>query len=436
MAGLLVFLLLSAQAAPAPTAEEIQKAREELRDQLRDQYARVQPEQRRTLARKFLTVAETETQAARRSALLLEAADLALEAGDAPDAAAALEALARGPGRWPALRFRVLDLQDRKDKAGLPAEAWMGLVGEALDEDDYALAQKAADKAEAAAGRRKDPAVLDQAKALKEQARSLLKEAKGLEDSFLRLKEAPEDPVASDAVGRFLCFTRDLWPRGLPYLARGTDPALRAAAQADLASALPAGDLWWDWAEKQTVRGVREAVRLRAAGCYERVLGGLPEAERSRVEKRIKVAYDAAGSGPPGNLAAAKAGATASGGTRPEILIDGIVTGHTGSAGFAYGAVPCEFIVTMAKPVPLRQIRLLLWDGEPERFYRYVIETSADGVGWQPLVERSTGEWRGWQVLAFPPRRVKAIRLKGLHCSANSQFHAVELEAYCRPVAR
>lgn len=433
---LLFALLLATQGTAPPSSEEIQKAREDLRVMLRDQYARVSPEQRQALARKFLNSAETETQPAQRSAMLLEAGDLAVEAGSLPDAVTALEALSRGPGRWPALRFKILDLQERKEKTGPAPEAWMTLVAEALDEDDYVLAQKAAEKAEAAAGRRKEAAVLEQARTLKEQTRALAKEFKSVESSFRRLKDSPEDPAASDAVGRFLCFMRELWTRGLPYLSRGADVEIRAAAQADLASAPLAGDLWWDWAEKQSAKNVREAVRLRAAGCYERSLDGLPEAERARAEKRIKSVYDAAGGGPLGNLAAAKAGATVSGGIRPETLIDGLVTGHTGSTGFAYGTVPIDFLITLAKPWPLRQIRLLIWDGEAARFYRYAIDTSADGVVWQPLVDRNTGEWRGWQVLTFPPRRVKVIRLRGLYNNSNTHFHAVELEAYSRPVAR
>lgn len=432
-AALFLVLFLTAQAA-APSPEEIQKAREELRVMLREQYARVQPEQRQALARKFLNSAETEEQPARRHAMLLEAADLAVEASSVPDALAALEALGKIPGRWTAVRYKVLDLQERKDKSGAAPESWMALVAEALDEDDYVLAQKAADRAETSALRRKDPALHEQAKSLKEQARTLLKEFKAVEDSFRRLKETPEDPAASEAVGRFLCFIRELWSRGLPFLSRAADPALQAAAQSDLAAAPAAGDLWWDWAEKQSSKTVREAARLRAAGSYERALSGLLEPERVRAEKRMKTVYDATGGGPPGNLAAAKAGATITGGIGPETLIDGVVTGHTGSTGFAYAGFPVDFIITLAKPWPLRQIRLLLWDGDPARFYRYAIDTSADGVLWQPLVERSSGEWRGWQNLAFPPRRVKVIRLRGLYNSAGGNFHAVELEAYSRPV--
>ncbi len=263
-------LLLLSQAAADPAPEEIQKAREELRALLRDQYARPQPEQRQALARKLLGAAETEPQPAQRLAMLLEAGDVAVDGGDLPDAVAALETLSKGRGRWPALRLKVLELQERKDKAGAAPEGWMRLCREALEDDEYTLAQKAADKAESTASRRKDAASLEQAKALKEQTRSLAREFKNVEDSFRRLKEAPEDPAASDAVGRFLCFTRDRWAQGLPHLARSADAALAEAAAAELAK--PATSE----AQAKTARAWRQAAdkkpaRLKTA-CEERAL--------------------------------------------------------------------------------------------------------------------------------------------------------------------
>jgi hypothetical protein len=45
--------------------------------------------------------------------MLLEAGDLAVEAGALREALAALEALGQKPGRWLALRFKVFDLQER-----------------------------------------------------------------------------------------------------------------------------------------------------------------------------------------------------------------------------------------------------------------------------------------------------------------------------------
>ena len=136
----------------------------------------------------------------------------------------------------------------------------------------------------------------------------------------------------------------------------------------------------------------------------------------------------------PGNVALATKGATVTGPTRgPAELIDGIVTGYTGGSGFAMGSFPCEWTVTLAKPYLLREIRLLLWDMEPLRFYRYQLETSADGTTFNMVADHSKGQPKSWQTIPFSPRPVKAIRIKGLYNSANGGFHVVELEAYCIP---
>ncbi len=134
-----------------------------------------------------------------------------------------------------------------------------------------------------------------------------------------------------------------------------------------------------------------------------------------------------------GNVALATKGATVTGPTsNAAALIDGIVKGYTGGTGFAIGSFPCEWTVTLAKPYLLREIRMLLWDID-DRYYRYQIETSADGTTFSMLADHSKGQPRSWQTISFAPRPVKAIRIKGLYNSSNSGFHVVELEAYCIP---
>jgi len=147
----------------------------------------------------------------------------------------------------------------------------------------------------------------------------------------------------------------------------------------------------------------------------------------------LKVAQQAGAVGEPGNVALAKRGATCTGSPNAMNLIDGNTTEYDTGSGYAYFSYPGEFIVTLPKVYVLRQIRVLLWDGEDDRFYRFALETSHDGQKYIPLVDRSRGQWRSWQQIDFPPRPVKTIKLKGLFDSANFQFHAVELEAYCIP---
>jgi len=149
--------------------------------------------------------------------------------------------------------------------------------------------------------------------------------------------------------------------------------------------------------------------------------------ESAKLSKRLSPAVQ------PGNVALASNGATASGTASAGQLIDGNITEYSKDAGFATMTWPDKWVVTLPRVYLLREIRMLLWDVEAERFYRYQIETSYDGEHYTMQTDHSKGEWRGWQVLRFPPWPVKNIRITGTYNSANATFHVVELEAYCIP---
>lgn len=137
------------------------------------------------------------------------------------------------------------------------------------------------------------------------------------------------------------------------------------------------------------------------------------------------------------NFALLNHGAKATGGTHPEALIDGDFTDYSGGTGFAtttWGAKPAQFfLVTLRFPVTIDCVRLLLWDRDEDRYYRYKLEICADDKGetWL-LAADHTGpaeQCRSWQVVRFKPQPVKLIRLTGTYNSSNSGFHVVELQA-------
>ena len=136
----------------------------------------------------------------------------------------------------------------------------------------------------------------------------------------------------------------------------------------------------------------------------------------------------------PGNVALGTNGTTVKGPTSsPDDLIDGNTTKYDGGKGFAMGTFPCDWEITFPKLYMLREIRLMLWDGEAARFYRYSLELSMNGETFKMLADHSKGKWRSWQTIQFSPRPVKSIKIHGLHNSANGGFHVIELEAYCVP---
>jgi hypothetical protein len=140
------------------------------------------------------------------------------------------------------------------------------------------------------------------------------------------------------------------------------------------------------------------------------------------------------------NYAAQAHGAVATGGQRPELLIDGNSAVYDGGSGFAntnWNAKPSEsFVIRFQEGVRLNAARFLLWDKD-SRFYRYKLEASPAMARdeWVLLADRTgeTNECRSWQVVTFKTQLVCRLRLTGTYNSANHGFHVVEFEAYHIP---
>ena len=262
------------------------------------------------------------------------------------------------------------------------------------------------------------------------------------------LDDNPDNEEANLTIGRWYCLAKGNWEKGLPMLAKGSDPDLAAIAKQDLAApAAPTaqmelGDAWWSLAEKHLATS-KSVVRLRATSWYERCLPGLSGLDKTKVQKRLETSTveikspltGTHGVVVAGNVALATNGTTVQGAARGETLIDGDVKVRQG-LGYAYqaGGLPCEWTIAFNRPYRLKQIRFLLWNGDG-RFFNYSTKISADGQHYAMLIDRSKGEWRGWQVIDFAPCSVKAVQLIGLHGSAAEEFLVVEFEAYCIPPA-
>ena len=83
-------------------------------------------------------------------------------------------------------------------------------------------------------------------------------------------------------LGKYLCFAKDDWEKGLPMLALSSNASLKALAEKDLQGAATAlgrvrlGDAWWPLHGKQ-----------RAAYWYEKAMPGLEKLERDRLAGRV-----------------------------------------------------------------------------------------------------------------------------------------------------
>src|SRR5205085_4891567 len=129
---------------------------------------------------------------------------------------------------------------------------------------------KAAGAAESAARRTGEPYMLARVRPRTAELAAIQVDYQAVRDKVAQLAANPSDPAANVAAGRFYCFTRGLWARGLPLLAKGPDPALKAVAVKDLAAPeaadaqLALADAWTTAARAAPIPAA-DRIRLRAA---------------------------------------------------------------------------------------------------------------------------------------------------------------------------
>ena len=435
---------------PVPDADAQSAALKQVKDIFKEDYAKSKPEDRQALAKKLLAAAEqTKDDMTSRFVMCQEAADLAAKAGDARTALAALDLQAKNFSiDGLTLKAKALETASRMistaESSKEFANCCLEFADDAIMEDNFAAAGKAVSLADTAARNAKELALMTQAQAKANEIRVLQSEFGKVKAAKETLLSKPDDPDANLAMGKYLCFAKGNWEKGLPLLAKSNDSALKILAEKEFAKPKDAieqvalGDGWWDWAQK--AGGTDKArAELRVIDWYllaSKVITGLV---KMRISQRVDAIYAKLATSQTGNVALATNGTTVKGAGHGELLLDGKTTGYTGESGMAGSKPPCEWIITFPKPYLIRELRMLLWDGD-SRYYNYAIETSLGGILYNQVVDRSEGEWRGWQIMPLDGSPIKYVKIKGLDCSfknpINYAFLAVEFEAYCVPPER
>jgi formylglycine-generating enzyme required for sulfatase activity len=268
------------------------------REAYQEEYAQAQtPVARRVLANKILQKGqETKDDPVARFVLLRLARDVALKAEDNALAWQAIDRLAEGYELDPWAMKAEIVVAGTKQARKLPehkaaAEQALAVMHAALDADSCVVAQEMAKLALAEAGKARERDLVGQARAGQKLAQQAAKSLEQIEAQRAKLKYAPDDPAANLAVGRYECFMKGDWAKGLAHLAKSGDPAYSTLAAEDLkapeqdAARLKLADAWWDLAQKAEARE-RDALLLRAGYWYEQV-GSIDDAlTRTKVENR------------------------------------------------------------------------------------------------------------------------------------------------------
>ncbi|HEX7897513.1 MAG TPA: serine/threonine-protein kinase [Planctomycetota bacterium] len=283
---------------PEPAPAAIKAAEAAFREPLKADYAATAPSDRAALARKLLEMPPPEDPTS-DFIRLRDARDLAAQAGDAAGVLEAVNALAKA-FVIDLLAVRAEGLSQlgatrTSEAARAAATACLVAGGEAMDVDRYDLASKLLSRAEAAAKDAKADDLAAAARGFAKDAAAWSKELATMSGYVDTLKARPDDPASNAALGKFACFLKDDWAVGLPRLAKGSDPALKALALKDLSNpedATAQADLcegWLKQAEKErTVR--RDHILGRARAWFDKAAEKLTDADRERLSKRLGVA--------------------------------------------------------------------------------------------------------------------------------------------------
>jgi hypothetical protein len=299
------------QARPAvPPDEALKKADAEIREVFDFKAATDLASRKKMVTEILSTALKTDEDPVSQFAMLRSARDLSVHLGDYVAAEQAINEMSQ--------RFDI-DTFDMRSKAimramtakvsaeqrGKVARAGLALAKEFHQADRYKEAATIITAVGRAAARLKENDLVVDSKQLALDSRAMAKQYALVRRAMETLKTKPDDPAANTSVGKYLCFAKGDWERGLPKLTKGDDARLKELAARDLQEPVDTkeqvalGDAWWEASGEG--RSVAErAMRQRAAVQYQKAMPTLVGIVKARVEKRLaKVTMNPAGGEPP-----------------------------------------------------------------------------------------------------------------------------------------
>jgi hypothetical protein len=295
---------------PVPDEKALAKAEELVRRVLAEDFERAEKEpggRAKLIALLLEQGRETRDLYDARYVLFREARDQAIRAGDVKHALRAVHELGL-TFLIDEPRLKVDALEKLRDSVkGAPATrelltATLELAAKLLDDEAHDHTLRLAAVAEAAAAALADKELTAETAKRVQEIRVLHKFYGTVKKYADRLASNPNDPEASLEMGKYHAFVRGNWDRGLPLLARGSEPGLKKLADSDLAqpadvkAQLALGD-GWRRLVKPPVGPAEAHLLLRAAHWYQQALLQLDGEEMQKVEQQLKAI---AGQLPPG----------------------------------------------------------------------------------------------------------------------------------------
>lgn len=253
-----------------------------------------------TLAKRLLAQALDQSgDAAGRYVLLRMAGELAVGARDAETALQCVDQIDAAFVVDPFAMKTAILAGWAKEARNADARKWLveralAVGDEALDAGNVDAARELGKLATSKSVGLRDKEILQRLKTFRQRFTEVGKDAEELQQAHALLAKDASHAPSNLIVGRYLCFTKGDWKKGLPLLALGSDATLKRLAQQELTASptqpndqLALADAWWEIAQGCR-RSQTSAVKGHAGLWYQQALAALPAGlVRSNVEKRL-----------------------------------------------------------------------------------------------------------------------------------------------------
>ncbi len=284
---------------PVPTADERKRAEATIHDAYKDDYAKRAPADRIALVQMLLRQGEKpDDDKAIQYTLSQEALTIATQLGQLSAALSAIDQLCKTFSvdaiqlKTEALGKLGLVVKSPED-LGMLTRAYVELITQCIAQEKYDPVAKIAVAATDAARRAQDTKSAAAIQALAKEARDVAAEFQKFSAAQNTLATKPADPAANTNAGRYLCYVKNQWDKGLPMLQKGSDAALKMQAEKEAANPSEFKDLmsiaevWFELGAKADNKAVQQNVKNHAAQWYEKALAVAPNLMKAKIEKRL-----------------------------------------------------------------------------------------------------------------------------------------------------
>lgn len=299
-----------------PTAAKIAASQKKLRKLYADQIKDAKDDQEKSdLAKELLKRAvEIDSESADAHVLQTAAMRFAIEAGDVKHLLAGID---QRVGRFEVDAYEenmnwLLDFGKEsatRDPATIQGMEFVKRAIKvnfaAIHDDDYVRAISLTRYAYRMVGQRRSEVIPKNLNTLKSLLGLANREYTDASDSLADFRINPDNGDAAAAVGRYLCFIKGDWKRGLPLCTRGGPEPLREMAALDLKGAddymnkIAIADAWWELSEKARAGVYKQSARDRAVDWYAQAFAVMPDSlDKLHVKSRLDDAADAPPSSP------------------------------------------------------------------------------------------------------------------------------------------